>query len=84
MTIYERMTKELEARKDRSAWNKGVTLYAFELVEELKERAEYEACFDDDNQIEYFIEIGADDYSECYIDDDFVMYEDVAYTKKYA
>ncbi len=42
MTIYERMTKELEARKDRSAWNKGVTLYAFELVEELKERAAYE------------------------------------------
>lgn len=42
MTIYERMRKELEARKDRSAWNKGVTLYAFELVEELKERAEYE------------------------------------------
>ena len=42
MTIYERMTKELEARKDRSAWDKGVTLYAFELVEELKERAEYE------------------------------------------
>ena len=42
MTIYERMTKELEARKDRSAWNKGVTLYAFELIEELKERAEYE------------------------------------------
>lgn len=42
MTIYERMTKELEARKDRSAWNKGVTLYSLELVEELKERAAYE------------------------------------------
>lgn len=42
MAIYERMTKELEARKDRSAWNKGVTLYALELVEELEERAEYE------------------------------------------
>lgn len=42
MTIYERMTKELEARKDRSAWDKGVTLYAFELVQELQERAEYE------------------------------------------
>ena len=42
MIIYERMTKELEARKDRSAWNKGVTLYALELVEELEERAEYE------------------------------------------
>lgn len=46
--------------------------------------SEYEACFDYDNQIECFIEFGADDYSECYIDDDFVMYEDVAYTKKYA
>ena len=42
MTIYERMTKELEARKDRSAWNKGVTLYAFDLVEGLEERAKYE------------------------------------------
>lgn len=42
MTIYERMTKELEARKDRSAWDKGVTLYAFELVEELEELAKYE------------------------------------------
>ena len=39
---FEKMNAELEARKDRSAWNKGVTLYAFELVEELKERAEYE------------------------------------------
>ena len=42
MAIYERMTKELEARKDRSAWDKGVTMYALELVEELKERAAYE------------------------------------------
>lgn len=37
MTIYDRMTKELEARKDRSAWNKGVTVYALELVEQLAE-----------------------------------------------
>ena len=42
MTVYEKMTKELEARKDRSAWDKGVTLYAVELVEELEERAAYE------------------------------------------
>ena len=42
MTIYERMTKELEAHKDRSAWDKGVTMYALELVEELRERAAYE------------------------------------------
>lgn len=40
MSIYERMTKELEARKDRSAWDKGVTVYALELVEQLAEAAE--------------------------------------------
>lgn len=40
MTIYERMTKALEARKDRSAWSKGVTVYALELVEQLAEAAE--------------------------------------------
>ena len=40
MTIYERMAKELEARKDRSAWSKGVTVYALELVEQLAEAAE--------------------------------------------
>ncbi len=42
MTVFEKMIAELEARKDRSAWNKGVTLYAVELVEELEERAKYE------------------------------------------
>lgn len=30
----------LEARKDRSAWDKGVTVYALELLEELAEAAE--------------------------------------------
>ena len=38
----DRVAAELEARKDRSAWDKGVTVYALELVEELKERAVYE------------------------------------------
>lgn len=28
---------ELEARKDRSAWNKGVTLYAIELAESMED-----------------------------------------------
>ena len=41
-SIYNRITAQLEARKDRSAWDKGVTKYAFELVEELEERASYE------------------------------------------
>lgn len=42
MAIYDRITAELEARKDRSAWGKGVNAYALELVEALRERAEYE------------------------------------------
>ena len=40
MTIYDRMAKELESRNDRSAWDKGVTVYALELVEQLAEAAE--------------------------------------------
>lgn len=42
MTIYENIANVLECRIDRSAWDKGVTKYAFDLVEELKERATYE------------------------------------------
>lgn len=42
MTVYEKINAQLAARKDRSAWDKGVTKYAFELVEELEERAAYE------------------------------------------
>lgn len=42
MTIFERMTAELEANKDRSAWGRGINAYALELVEELTERAAYE------------------------------------------
>lgn len=30
----------LEAQKDRSAWSKGVTMYAFDLLDELEEAAE--------------------------------------------
>lgn len=39
MTLYEKITAELEARKDRSALARGVNAYAFELVEALKDRA---------------------------------------------
>ena len=42
MSIYEKMTAELEAQKDRSAWGRGVNAYALELVEELEECAQYE------------------------------------------
>lgn len=41
MSIYERMTQELNATKDRSAWGRGVNAYALELVEGLEEAAAY-------------------------------------------
>lgn len=37
MTIIETIKKEIEARTERSAWSKGVTVYALELVEGLEE-----------------------------------------------
>ena len=42
MSIYINISAQLATRKDRSAWNKGVTLYAMELVENLEERAAHE------------------------------------------
>ena len=39
--LFDKIRTALEGRKDRSAWNKGVTLYAFELVDQLEETAEY-------------------------------------------
>lgn len=42
MTNYNEIKNRLETRKDRSAWNKGVTLYALELLEEYQERVQYE------------------------------------------
>lgn len=42
MREYAEIKKTLETRKDRSAWDKGVTIYALELLEEYAERAAYE------------------------------------------
>lgn len=41
-STLDKVSAELKVRKDRSAWDKGVTVYAMELVEELRERASYE------------------------------------------
>jgi len=38
--MLERVRTALENRNDRSAWNKGVTVYALELLENLEELAE--------------------------------------------
>lgn len=40
--IIAKIAAELETRKDRSAWNKGVTLYAWDLLDEIQERTDYE------------------------------------------
>lgn len=42
MTIFEKIKNELEARKNRSAWDKGVNLYALEILETIEERTLYE------------------------------------------
>lgn len=39
---YNNIREALEARKDRSAWHRGVTAYALELVDTLAEHAAYE------------------------------------------
>ena len=42
MNIIEKLNQELNTRTDRSAWNKGITVYALEIMEEVAERAAYE------------------------------------------
>lgn len=42
MKTTEEIKAELENRRDRSAWNKGVNEYAIELLEGLEERISYE------------------------------------------
>lgn len=37
MKTIDQIRSTLESRKDRSAWDKGVTVYALELVDELEE-----------------------------------------------
>ena len=41
MKKYEEIKKNLENRKDRSAWDKGVTVYALELLDEVAEQIDY-------------------------------------------
>ena len=41
MKTIEEVRKELKARKDRSAWDKGVTIYALELLDDLEENRRF-------------------------------------------
>lgn len=42
MKSYNEILTVLEARKDRSAWDKGVTAYAVDLLDEYQMREEFE------------------------------------------
>lgn len=42
MKSYSDILAALEARKDRSAWDKGVTAYAVDLLDNYQKRAEFE------------------------------------------
>lgn len=41
MKSYNEILTVMEARKDRSAWDKGVTAYAVDLLDEYQMRAEF-------------------------------------------
>ena len=55
---------QLAARKDRSAWNKGVTLYAIDLLQDLESRIEYEGRNPESSaELEKWLLNGADSWS---------------------
>ena len=41
MKTIDEIRRELESRSDRSAWNKGVTIYALELLDTIEENRKY-------------------------------------------
>ena len=64
-----------------------------ELIEELEDAcfrqfmSEYEYCFETENQLEYLLDYGIEDMlpaGNYYVDDNYILYENVAYTKCYA
>lgn len=65
MKSYNEILTVLEARKDRSAWNKGVTAYAVDLLDEYQVRAEFEGReAADRKELEEWLLNGASTWSE--------------------
>lgn len=61
MKKIEEIRTALKERKDRSAWDKGVTVYALELLEVYEERAEYEGRdAEDRKEFKEWLKNGAD------------------------
>ncbi len=65
MKSYNEILTVLEARKDRSAWDKGVTAYAVNLLDEYQVRAEFEGReAADRKELEEWLLNGASTWSE--------------------
>lgn len=65
MKSYNEILTALEARKDRSAWNKGVTVYAIDLLDQYQERARYEGReAASQKELEEWVLNGASSWSE--------------------
>lgn len=62
--IYDAMRETIEARKERSAWGRGVQAYAADLVDNLQERAEYEDRTPAPEEVREWLLNGARSWSE--------------------
>lgn len=63
-SVCNKIRTALEDRRDRSAWDKGVTLYAFDLVDQLEEAIEYDGKFPEPGeQVRAAMLGGASDWS---------------------
>lgn len=59
--LCEKIRAALEARKDRSAWDRGVTLYAFDLLDTMECAVSY---WNDYETAEKFFLNGARDWTQ--------------------
>lgn len=64
-TVFDEIRTELEARKNRSAWDRGVTAYALDLVDDLEELAAHEGRIPEPGEeCREWLLNGANDWSE--------------------
>ena len=64
MSIYDNVREALEARKERSAWGRGVQAYAVDLVDNLQGRASYEDRAPAPEEVREWLLNGARSWSE--------------------
>lgn len=63
--MFDFVQHQLSTRKDRSAWDKGVTLYALDLLNDLQQRIEQEGRNPENrNELEQWLLNGARDWKE--------------------